>query len=1178
MLHEQSSTSDRSELTGIIREIRKRWRLKLAARGAAFVVGGFVLTLLLSAYALETLKFSPGSIIAFRVAMVMILGALAGYFFVIPQWRRVTDEQVALYLEECEPSLETAILSALEAEKQSASHSPALARRLVEQAIERCGVIERGRRLEAQPLRRYAAVIGGTIAAALVIFLFGPAYLRQGASALLLMAGDVLEASPYQINVKPGNSTVPRGSDQVIHATVQGFESDKAELLIRKSVNAPFEHVPMVFNTDTKTFEGMLFDLPGSIDYFVESGGVKSSVFTMHAADLPYVKQLEMEYVFPAYTGLAPRKIENGGDIAVLQGTQVRLRITPTMAAPAGRILVDGGTAIALSPEAGVFTGTIPVAKDGFYRIELQGGPENKLVNASPQYMIDVLEDQAPTVSIAKPGRDTTVSPIEEFSIEARADDDFGVRQLQLVYSVNGGPEQVKMLADSRTRPLPEVSAAHTFYLEELKLQPGDSVSYYARAIDNDSIRGGKPVSSDLYFIRIRKLDEQFKSAMSAGGGGGGGGMQVDALSQQQREIISATHNIVRDKKTMTAAKARESLVVVALSQAKLREQVEGLVGRMNSRLVEPDPAFQRIAELLPKAAEEMRAAEAKLQAQAATDALPPENRALQQLQKVEEEYEKQVSQQRGGGGGGGGGAGSVSEDLAELFKQDLDKLANQYETAQSAQQQQSDQQVDALMEKLRELARRQQQEAERQRQQALAGQGGQGGGGSQRALAEQAEEAARQLERLSRERNRPDLAQAAQQMRQAADAMRRAASSGDPGSAGQASAALGQLREAQRRLEQEQGARGERDMQSAQQQAEEIAREHRDLSQEALSMTQAGGGRPTDRARQNAQKKYELEAKVNELEKQLDRMSGEMRGSEREASRKLQEAAEGIRDNRLEERIHYSGSLMRGGGQTDPKLESDIGTEIDALRRKLGEAAKAVGQGDKDNRMANSLDRARNLVRGVDSMQQQMREGQQGEQGQQGQQGQQGRQGQQGQQGQGQGRGEGQGQGRGEGQGQGQGQGQGDNAGGNRGGSPRDGQNGGGGSANRGDNWGGWGQRVYTPQEVRDYRDQARYWTGEAQRLRDQLRTDGVNPADLDEVLLQMRQLDDDRVYKDAKELERLQTQVAEGLKRFEFGLRRKVEDTVVDQPSLVATDEVPRGFRDLVDEYYRSLSRNTK
>ena len=83
------------------------------------------------------------------------------------------------------------------------------------------------------------------------------------------------------------------------------------------------------------------------------------------------------------------------------------------------------------------------------------------------------------------------------------------------------------------------------------------------------------------------------------------------------------------------------------------------------------------------------------------------------------------------------------------------------------------------------------------------------------------------------------------------------------------------------------------------------------------------------------------------------------------------------------------------------------------------------------------------------------------------------------------------------------------------------------------------------------------------------------MNPGDLDEALRAMRQLDDDRVYKDAKELERLETLVAEGLKRFEFGLRRKVEDAANDQPTLASTDEVPRGFRDAVEEYYRSLSK---
>src|SRR5207253_2386354 len=88
----------------------------------------------------------------------------------------------------------------------------------------------------------------------------------------------------------------------------------------------------------------------------------------------------------------------------------VRMRIVPTMTAPAGRIVVDGGTPVSLTPDASAFIGQLTVNKDGFYKIELQGGPENKLVSASPHYTIDVLEDQPPTVSIAKRVRSTTTA------------------------------------------------------------------------------------------------------------------------------------------------------------------------------------------------------------------------------------------------------------------------------------------------------------------------------------------------------------------------------------------------------------------------------------------------------------------------------------------------------------------------------------------------------------------------------------------------------------------------------------------------------------------------------------------------------------------------------------------------------------------------------------------------
>ena len=57
----------RAELVEVIRRIRNRWRLRLAARGAVVVFVGTVLVLLLSASSLETFRFSVPAIITFRI-------------------------------------------------------------------------------------------------------------------------------------------------------------------------------------------------------------------------------------------------------------------------------------------------------------------------------------------------------------------------------------------------------------------------------------------------------------------------------------------------------------------------------------------------------------------------------------------------------------------------------------------------------------------------------------------------------------------------------------------------------------------------------------------------------------------------------------------------------------------------------------------------------------------------------------------------------------------------------------------------------------------------------------------------------------------------------------------------------------------------------------------------------
>src|SRR4026209_522392 len=104
MIDDTRRTDSASELVEIIHEVRRRWRMKLALRGAMGVAGLGVLILLLSAYGLESWRFTAGSIIAFRVIVGVALIGLVGYLLVRPLMRQARDEPGRPYLEEAEPA------------------------------------------------------------------------------------------------------------------------------------------------------------------------------------------------------------------------------------------------------------------------------------------------------------------------------------------------------------------------------------------------------------------------------------------------------------------------------------------------------------------------------------------------------------------------------------------------------------------------------------------------------------------------------------------------------------------------------------------------------------------------------------------------------------------------------------------------------------------------------------------------------------------------------------------------------------------------------------------------------------------------------------------------------------------------------------------------------------------
>jgi hypothetical protein len=115
---------------------------------------------------------------------------------------------------------------------------------------------------------------------------------------------------------------------------------------------------------------------------------------------------------------------------------------------------------------------------------------------------------------------------------------------------------------------------------------------------------------------------------------------------------------------------------------------------------------------------------------------------------------------------------------------------------------------------------------------------------------------------------------------------------------------------------------------------------------------------------------------------------------------------------------------------------------------------------------------------------------------------------------------------------------------------------------------------RGFTPEEARQYAREFRDRRAEAEALRRELLREGENAGDLDALIAKLRELERGDAFDDPEALRQLQGAVVEGFKAFEFALRRRLEGPG-REPLLGASDEVPPGYRRLVEEYYRSLAR---
>lgn len=721
------------QLNAYLRRLEVRMRLLAATRGAAIIALSAVLLTAVLAWICNRFAFADRIVLPVRVLLYLSVAAAICFGLVIPLLR-LNRRWVARRAERQMHGFNERLLTL--AERGDASNP--FTELLAEDALE---VAKRHDPAELAPATSlFGLLASSAVAASILLWLIiaAPGYWGYGAS--LLWAGTPRSTGPlYDINVSPGNRTIRRKSDQLVTARLLGFSADKVNLYAKYKGGVQWEQVQMQRQRDGNGYEFLFASLSDPVDYYVTAANVRSKNFHIGVKDLPNVKRLKVRVHYPAYLDMKDHVDDPGGDVRAVQGSEAEIGVLTDRPLDKGVLVLEDGRKLNLEHgEGNWFSAKIPVMKDGSYHVAALD--EGQAIRLSDDYFVEAKQDQPPSVKIVNPPRDPHVSPIEELPVTVETADDFGLKNVELHYSVNGGDEKTIHLKKADGEKQMQGKTMLSF--EDFKTVPGDIVSFYATASDAKNT-----ARTDMFFAQAEPFDLRFKQSQQMGGGGGGGaGNESSQISERQKEIIAATWNEVRNGAKDKAAAAEESRFLSDV-EGKLGQQAKTLADRMRSRELSSNSAeFEEFSKQMDRASAEMANTAGQLKAGAWQKALGPGQKSLQALTRAEALFKDiQIAYARRGGGGGGGAMGA-NRDLERMFDLELDTEKNQYETGQNASspsQQQKD--LDDALQKLKALAQRQQELAAKRPQEQSAQQRWE-----QEMLRREAEQLQRQMQQLS--------------------------------------------------------------------------------------------------------------------------------------------------------------------------------------------------------------------------------------------------------------------------------------------------------------------------------------------------------------------------------------------------------------------------------------------
>ena len=496
------------------------------------------------------------------------------------------------------------------------------------------------------------------------------------------------------IEVRPPQLEVVKGEDAGVEILFSGEVPRTAEVLRREADSADWQVTEIAASADEAadtvryTFTGVV----RPFSFSVRGGDGHAGPYYVEVLDPPEVRQLAVRYRYPPHCGW-PDRVESGnGDVSAPAGTEVEIRIDASKPLAEAALVVDDSLRLPAEVEdlGARVTFSLPVGNAGgdpetpapvrrLYHVDMRD--RKGVANRDPiRYAIEVLPDQDPRVAVVEPGEDIDLPESRVVPLGIESSDDFGIASLELLVRKNDGSERSTAVS---FRPGPRVAVEHLWDLADLDLLPEDRVTYRVRAIDNDAVTGPKSSYSKEFAVRFPSMFEL-----------------LDEVTELQSETVMSVEELIdqeRSAQKYLEQVRREVLKTEELSWEQKRE-LEAALDRERERARALEDAAQELAEVAEKLSEQGLGSRELLDKMEEIRELMEEVTTPELLEALRELEQS---------------AGELDpEQLAETLK----RFSEEYEafeqrldrTLALLRQVQAEQQLDAAVEKARDLLSRQ--------------------------------------------------------------------------------------------------------------------------------------------------------------------------------------------------------------------------------------------------------------------------------------------------------------------------------------------------------------------------------------------------------------------------------------------------------------------------------------